>query len=192
MEPDREMPSYYTRIPNFIVGQGHTIFGSYVYKSLVNGDVASDIDVRVPEEKWKELKEQLESTFQCVESNRPSDEYRKRQIRWTYSMNCPNNDPLSSQFYRGQRIDFTHPQKNQNYSPDMFKLQYKEVGGKPMIVHSDGDNEKCKKVVSQLRRREFVPWEGMRYKDKEYFNQPIWTDASTFRYKFKNMFRKDE
>lgn len=194
----RDTQTFQHELAKFIIGKGHPLVGGYVYKTLVNGDRSSDLDVKVKEEQddtdVKNLLGELKKKFKCEEVTFREHPRYDRTIQG-HSLVCPFNTwdswrKTMQKSYMGIDVIIKSPEvKN-----DIFKLQYKQVDGVPTIVDEDGDTNRRDRVIKELKARQFRSWNDMRLKDKDYFNKTQWTDLNnlTAFQRMKQMFKKDE
>ena len=71
----QEHQEHQDKLAEYIVKQGYTIYGGYVYKRLVNGDYTKDIDVHTKnKDDTYILAKDLKDNFGCKQ--------KKRVFRW--------------------------------------------------------------------------------------------------------------
>ena len=204
MEPIQiKNPSYVQltqdRIATKILKFGHTIFGDYVYKTLVNGDSTPNIDVVVPGVTYKygnfngnregvdKLADYLTDKFKCECFDAGHLGY---DDIYSVHMSCPG---VSDQKENRVTVNiYDENPSNKGWLSPIFRLNYKAVNGKGTIVNNDGNEEDCKKTVSDMRNRKYTSWRYMNNEDKWYFNRWQWTDTNSLTYKVKLHFGFEE
>jgi len=204
MEPIQiKNPSYVQlaqeRIATKILKLGHTIFGDYVYKTLVNGDSTPIIDVVVPGATYTygnfngnckgvdDLSDYLTEKFHCKCFDAGHIGY---DDIYSVHMLCPGINDQDENKVTVNIFDGSPP--NKGWISPIFKLNYKKVDGKALIVNDDGNEESCKKTVTDMRNRKFSSWKYMNDEDKWYFNGWRWTDTNSLTYKIKQHFGFEE
>ena len=196
------------RLAEHIVDNGYSIFGGYVYKTKVNGDKTLDIDVDISYNDPSDLIKSLEEKFSCYLHD---DQHRDNLSGYTVFF-CPDN-PAEHRFNMQADKEMNEGKKKgllslvrsdvryeevklfkrnfQDKNP-IFKLHYKKVNGIPTIVDEDGNEERCRQVITNLRNHKFQSWPNMRPQDKRYFASPLWTDIGSFRFKIRQMMGFEE
>ena len=181
------MQDYQNKLATHIINKGYTIYGGYVYKTLVNNDPTSDIDVHVKnKEDMNVLLKDLEENFGCVKE----DEYWDGKcldmppFLVGYTLTCPFSNTSCN-------VDLVYDYHAEQDN-DIFKLEYKQVNNKPEIIYKNGTHEHAQKIIHQLRKRQFTSWNDMRKQDKEYFNLNTWTDTNSLIFKINKSIKRVE
>jgi hypothetical protein len=192
-QPEKIRRNFQDKLVDHIVNGGHTIGGSYVYKTLVNGDPSSDIDVKVTSyNEMEKLCNEMETLFKCQRSRITEEPISIGLFRYGgegmgNALQCPYSVNGRTEY---ERVEMIMPL--QRPSNPVFNLEYKQVDGKPQIVNCDGNNEEAQRTIQQLQNRQFASWSDMRPKDKVYFSKPQWTDTSSWSFKMSNFFKSDK
>lgn len=202
MEPIKlQNPSYaqltQDRIVSKVLKLGHTVLGEYVYKTLVNGDRASEIDIVVfggtytygtfngNSESVDKLNDYLKEKFDCKCFD---GGYLGYDDTYSAHLICPGvNDEQKNTVTVNIYDDISWT----SLSP-YDGLRYKKVNNRNLIVNNDGNEETCKKIVADMRKRRFTSWGHMNSADKKYFNWWTWTDTNSLSYKIKQHFGFEE
>ena len=151
--------TYQDKLANFILQNHYTIFGGYIYKTLINGDKTDDIDVMVRSKQEMEiLKKKLKRKFKCIElqNNYMSDEYFSYDMTGI-KMLCPNNKKY---YYVDILMHFNYDMHS------FYDFRCYMKNGKLLVSNSHGNE---KKIINELRNRLYRPWYTMREKDVKYF-----------------------
>ena len=188
----RTKQTYQNKLVKSLLDKGHTLFGGYVYKTVVNGDESNDIDVSVPPESIETLLNEMQKEFKCNRTSLYEPYARGNSLLCPFEIWIPK---LGKYETSHQRIDIITSDSRKDDS-DIFKLQYKQVNGIPTIVDEEGDDKRRDRIVKELQARQFKPWDDMRIKDRIYFGSPQWTnlnEISKFQ-KIKSLFsfKKDD
>lgn len=177
---EKSPETYQDVLAKHIINQGYTIYGGYVYKRLVNGDKTDDIDVHVKnDEDMHALYKNLGEHFDCVQK------YRNKKYVTGISMVCPNTRWFRSGYPESLFTVDIFQDNTFLLESDIFKLEYRQIDGKPQIVHKDGNVEQAKNIINQLKKRQFSSWKNMRTKDKQYFSRDKWSDTNSWNFKIK-------
>lgn len=200
-EPMLGPDDHQNKIAYDIMMAGYTLYGGYVYKTAVNGDLTSNINVDSSESRRDPLVRNLQETYKCQIVSSKEQEEEGDGI----CLLCPRqfishpetsleldsrrlNDEIIHDHRQYVQVDIGRARKHHSTHPFDIRLRIPGATNKVEFATPWWLENDLYKTVNMLRRRQYYASNDMRGKDERYFSAPLWTDRGSFSFMLKKVF----